>query len=77
MAKKNLSTKKSTTEIDDAAAKASVETAGSFESAASVTQDEETPPAKGKSKAVDDQSSNGNVGIGLSLLNISLLPFLP
>lgn len=63
MAKKSLSTKKSPLEIDDAAAEA-VETGGSSESAASLTHEEETPPTKAKTKAVDDQSSNSNVGIG-------------
>ena len=50
--------------MDDAVAEASVETGGTSASAASATHEEETPPAKGKTKAVDDQSSNGNVGIG-------------
>jgi len=63
MAKKNLSTKKSPIEMDDAAAEASVETGGSSESAASVPHEEEMPPAKGKTKAIDDQSSSGNVGL--------------
>ena len=63
MAKKNLSTKKSAIEIDDAATEAAGETGGSSESAASVIHEEETPLAKGKPKAIDDQSTNGNVGI--------------
>ncbi len=59
-----MNTKKPPIEMDDAVAEASVETGGTSASAASVTHEEETPPAKGKTKAVDDQSSNGNVGIG-------------
>lgn len=62
MAKKNLSTKKPTAE--DAATEASAENEGVSESTASVTHEDETPPTKAKSKAADDQSTSGNVGIG-------------
>ena len=63
MAKKNLSVKKSPLETDDAA-EATVETGAAAESATNVTHEDETPPTKSKAKAVEDQSSSSNVGIG-------------
>ena len=62
MAKKNLSAKKSPLQVDDAV-DASLETGTTPESAASVTHEDETPPAKAKAKAIDDSSS-------LSLIHI-------
>ena len=48
----------------DVDAEVTPETQDAHESTASVTQEEETPPAKTKAKAADDQSSTGNVGLG-------------
>jgi hypothetical protein len=62
MAKKNLSAKKSPLQVDDAV-DASLETGTTPELEASVTPEEEAPPAKAKAKAIDDSSSSGNVGI--------------
>ncbi len=63
MAKKNSNAKKSVVQTDETA-EASLENAAASEAAASVTQEDETPPTKAKAKAGDDSSSNGNVGIG-------------
>ena len=64
MAKKNSSVKKSTSEVMDVEAEVYPETKDARESTASATHEEDTPPAKGKTKAVEEQSSNSNVGIG-------------
>ena len=62
MARKNISTRKASSDFDDA----SEETAQAkvaAETTTNVTADDDSPPTKSKSKTTDEQSSGSNVGL--------------